>query len=289
MATLMQAEDVESRAMRMADDPAAFFDYSFTNMHSVPRAELEELQLAALKRRFADLSKSVPILGKLAEREGFSGPETLSGIVPMLFEHTMYKSYPPSLLENNRFDLLTKWLDKLTSHDLSGLDCSGCEGVTDWVELLDEQSPMTISHSSGTKGTMSFNPLSKEEFETFAPCNALSLLQEYGDAPFGSLDAIPRAHVISPTYRQGGNGFVRGSRLLGKYVARSEDWYHSLYPGRLDSDMLLLAGRLNAARALGRPDTVKISPPTQGLPAAETRSAQNELIGLIAELTGSAS
>jgi hypothetical protein len=43
------------------------------------------------------------------------------------------------------------------------------------------------------------------------------------------------------------------------------------------------------ARYDGLADTIKLSPPTQGLPAAETRRAQDELIGLIAELTGSAS
>ncbi len=36
----------------------------------------------------------------------------------------------------------------------------------------------------------------------------------------------------------------------------------------------------------GLADTVKLSPPTHGLPAAETRAAQEEIIGLIGELTG---
>lgn len=39
----------------------------------------------------------------------------------------------------------------------------------------------------------------------------------------------------------------------------------------------------------GLADSIKLSPPTHGLPAAETRSAQDELIGLIADITGSAS
>jgi probable F420-dependent oxidoreductase len=36
----------------------------------------------------------------------------------------------------------------------------------------------------------------------------------------------------------------------------------------------------------GLADSVKLSPPTHGLPAAETRAAQEEIIGLIGELTG---
>lgn len=43
------------------------------------------------------------------------------------------------------------------------------------------------------------------------------------------------------------------------------------------------------ARYEGLADTIKISPPTQGLSAADTRSAQNAVIELIADLTGSAS
>ena len=57
---------------------------------------------------------------------------------------------------------------------------------------------------------------------------------------------------------------------------------------------LTLAGtRGQVAERIGRyeglADTIKLSPPTQGLPAAETRGAQDELIELIAEITGSAS
>jgi hypothetical protein len=34
----------------------------------------------------------------------------------------------------------------------------------------------------------------------------------------------------------------------------------------------------------GTADSVKLSPPTHGLPAADTRAAQNEIIALIREL-----
>ena len=38
----------------------------------------------------------------------------------------------------------------------------------------------------------------------------------------------------------------------------------------------------------GIADSVKLSPPTHGLPAADTRAAQDEIIALIAEMTGAA-
>ena len=40
----------------------------------------------------------------------------------LLFPHTVYKSYPPALLEKNRFDRMTQWLGRLTTVDLSGDD-----------------------------------------------------------------------------------------------------------------------------------------------------------------------
>ncbi|MFY1694682.1 MULTISPECIES: LLM class flavin-dependent oxidoreductase [unclassified Solwaraspora] len=58
-------------------------------------------------------------------------------------------------------------------------------------------------------------------------------------------------------------------------------------------DTLTLAGdRAEVAERIagyaGIADSVKLSPPTHGLPAAETRAAQDEIIALIAELTGAA-
>ena len=56
-------------------------------------------------------------------------------------------------------------------------------------------------------------------------------------------------------------------------------------------DALTMAGTRDdvAARIAaydGIADTVKLSPPTHGLPAAEIRAAQDEIIALIGELTG---
>src|SRR5712664_2676513 len=65
------------------DDPIGFFGESLTQMHSIPEVN------------------------------------DLNDVVPLFFSHTAFKSYPAALIDNKRFDLMTKWLDKLTSHDLS--------------------------------------------------------------------------------------------------------------------------------------------------------------------------
>jgi hypothetical protein len=70
--------------------------------------------------------------------------------VPLLFSHTAFKSYPAALVDKKRFDLMTKWLDKLTSYNLSDVDTAGCTGIDDWIERLDAQTPLEVITSSGT-------------------------------------------------------------------------------------------------------------------------------------------
>ena len=68
-----------------------------------------------------------------------------------LFSHTAFKSYPAALIDKKRFDLMTKWLDKLTSYDLAGVDTSDCTGIDDWIERLDAQTPLEVITSSAAR------------------------------------------------------------------------------------------------------------------------------------------
>ena len=78
-----------------------------------------------------------------------------------MFSHTAFKSYPSALIDKKRFDLMTKWLDKLTSYDLSNVDTQGCNSIDDWIDRLDEQTPLQVITSSGTTGTISILPKDK--------------------------------------------------------------------------------------------------------------------------------
>ena len=50
------------------DDPITFFGHSYTQMHTIPRAELEELQRQALTLRFQQHYDSIEMLRKVADR-----------------------------------------------------------------------------------------------------------------------------------------------------------------------------------------------------------------------------
>src|SRR6202007_2853844 len=102
------------------DDPINFFGQSYTQMHSIPRDELEDLQRQAMGIRFRQHSQSIEMLRKLADRLGVTALKEFNDVVPLFFSHTAFKSYPAALIDKKRFDLMTGWLDKLTTHDLCG-------------------------------------------------------------------------------------------------------------------------------------------------------------------------
>ena len=101
------------------DDPINFFGQSYTQMHSIDRDELESLQRQAMAIRFQQHYQSIEMLRKLADRLGITALNEFNDVVPLFFSHTAFKSYPAALIDKKRFDLMTKWLDKLTSYDLS--------------------------------------------------------------------------------------------------------------------------------------------------------------------------
>jgi hypothetical protein len=230
-------------------DPTQYFGWSVTKMLSIPRAEIDKMQLDGLRLRFNELRDSIDVLKKLADKQNIKEITSVDDVIPLLFPHTMYKAYPPSLLQNNRFDQITKWLSKLTTHDLSGVDTEGCAGIDDWLDRMDAQSPLVVSHTSGTTGTFSFLPWGKDDFDRRIKHYTVMFFQKFGEPRPD--DPIPNIHSLNLNYFTGGQMLLRQNPLFVRYIAGSPERFHSAVPGRFSSDMLYLAGRLRAARAKG--------------------------------------
>ncbi|WP_433621225.1 hypothetical protein [Nocardia sp. CA-120079] len=152
------------------DHPFEYFDQSVTKMHSLPRAELEELQREAMMLRFAQHREGIEMVRKLADRLGITSVDKFNDVVPLMFSHTTYKSYPPALIDNKRFDLMTRWLAKITIHDLSEVDATGAESIDEWLEAVESASKLQVITSSGTTGTLSIIP--KDELTTVEACRS---------------------------------------------------------------------------------------------------------------------
>ncbi len=239
-------------------DPVEYFDWSTTRMWSMPRADREAIQLDGLKLRFAQLRDGVGYLKKLADRQGIDEIRGVEDVVPLLFEHTVYKSYPSSLLEKSRFPMINAWLEKLTTVPLKHIDVSQCDSIDSWIATMDRESELCIHHSSGTSGTVSLFPKTKQELSAFGKLYPMRF-QKFGDPR--PAEPQPKAHVVSPSFSSGSSAHFRINQQYFERVAHGDaEFMHTAFPGAMSADILYLAGRLRAAKARGELDRIEVAP-----------------------------
>ena len=240
----------------------ALFDRPPGSLWLVDPAEHQAQQLAMVAARFGELRPKVAQLDKLASLQGVDRISALNDVTPLLFQHTVYKSYPVSLLEKGRFDLLTRWLGGLTLHDLSRVDLSGCDSIDSWFDALEAQTPLRPSHSTGTTGKLSILPRDREELERFEQHRVRGLVEPFRDEP-DSLAALRDGDnpipIVYPSYRWGRQ---TAQRMLDGYVRKlgSEETTYALYNDFNSADVASLAGRVRGASQKGALEEMKISP-----------------------------
>ncbi len=113
--------------------------------------ELRETQIAALNERLQEQAPRIRLLGHRAEEAGLTKVRAIADMIPVLFPHTAYKSYPESFLTQQRWDRLTKWLGTISPYPIDGVDLEGIAGIDEWIERLAAKGHF-ISCSSGTTG-----------------------------------------------------------------------------------------------------------------------------------------
>jgi hypothetical protein len=241
----------------LSDNANSILEWTVDDMFSIPAEEVEQFRLRAARSLFEDLRPKLPFLSKLADNQGVTEINTLDDLVPVLFKHTVYKSYPLSLLERNQFDRLTGWLDQLTIHDLSSIDASGVERIDDWIDLIDRESPVRITTSSATGGKLSFLPRSTSETAPYERVFFL-FMEAFRDEPGVDLTGV-HIPIVTLGYRYGSNAMQRRLNRFVETIALSEDRCIALFPGRLSCDVQSLAGRLRAAEERGERGQVAIS------------------------------
>ena len=121
------------------------------------RADLEPLWLQAANERLAQQRERIPVLGRLADRSVSNSIERLDDLVPLLFAHSNYKSYPEGFITKGRWDLMNKWLDTLSSVRVDNVDVEGVTDQDEWVDRLHAAGHKAYV-TSGTTGKNSFLP-----------------------------------------------------------------------------------------------------------------------------------
>ncbi len=243
--------DIERQAEQWMNDPYSYFQCSTTLIHSTPREEFEAVQLAAINLRLAQRREQIPVLDKLATAQGINRVDSLDAAAALLFEHNVYKSYPVTLLARQRFDQLTRWLDRLTPYDLSAIDVSDCNSIDGWLTRLRDETPLDAATSSGTSGTLSVFPKSKRDYGFSARALRVQLVQNFGSAP-GEDNLQEKLHVMTPMYRDGHSSAGGFAKYLGvEFCQGDESYLHTAFSHKISSDLMWLAGRLRQAQARG--------------------------------------
>lgn len=116
---------------------------------------LAERQLEAVRERFAQQVERVPVLARRAKEMGVTEIRSLDDLVPLLFAHTNYKSYPEAFIDNGQWKHMSRWLQTMSSVGTSNIDVEGCNDVDDWIDRAKAAGHWVFS-SSGTSGKNSF-------------------------------------------------------------------------------------------------------------------------------------
>jgi hypothetical protein len=245
---------------RLLDDPVALIDACYYDGYRLSRDQIEAVQLAGARKRFRELRPRLSVLDKLAAEQGVQDIETLDDLAPLIFAHTVYKSYPTSFIEKNRYDRMTKWLNGLTTVDLRAVDTEGIDSVDGWMDALDRQTQLRVFHTSGTSGKLSFIPRLRAEWRQLILMSGHIIRDHWGPNSGPDMVKNPRPLIV-PGYRYGCANQQRGNEFLIELLAGGEQNTLFMYPNmRFSADVASLSGRLRVAEARGEQGALQLSP-----------------------------
>jgi hypothetical protein len=164
-------------------------------------SELLPRQLAAINERFQDRVEKIKLLKNRAETGGITEIRTMADVVPLLFAHTAYKSYPESFLIEGKWDRLTKWLDTVSTYRVPPVNKESIGGLDQWLSQLEGQRHF-VSCSSGTTGKCAMMNGSTVDLQ-FAGTSLLQAIVWTGLKPnhdrrmisLGQVASTPRNHA----------------------------------------------------------------------------------------------
>jgi hypothetical protein len=213
-------------------------------MTAADEMDLPAMQIAAADERFQDHRKRIAILQQRASDMGVDKISSLDDIVPLLFAHTTYKSYPTSFLTNGQWDRLLRWFETVSAEPMDDVDLSEVEDVDSWIAAV-TQAGHYVYASSGTSGKNSFGNQSQDDIDTVA-----DLLTRMWGWP----SPVPRDNsrplfIVAPA--SGPSRFNYAGLALAKYVGRPGAVYtltdEALMMGEVNKTM-----RIQQAMAAGR-------------------------------------
>ncbi|AIT82083.1 hypothetical protein [Novosphingobium pentaromativorans] len=129
------------------------------DVFDIPEEVLRPLHIAATQEALDAQRPHIPVLDKRARDMGIDRVRSLDDVVPLLFAHSNYKSYPASFLAQGRWKALLQWLAMVSTPDYSDVDVEGIADIDDLLQRL-WAAGYCVTTSSGTGGKLSMVPKS---------------------------------------------------------------------------------------------------------------------------------
>jgi hypothetical protein len=161
---------------------------------SRPYSEIKALQLQAAREVIASQRTRLYVLNRRIQDTDVDQIETMEDLVPLLFPHTIYKSYPMSFLKKGQWEKLLRFLNTLSATPIKA-DISGVTDIDDFILRLHAAGHIMLT-SSGTSGKVSF--LDRNDTD-------ISVYDSWADVNFCWPHSMPRQklHFVQLTPRFG--------------------------------------------------------------------------------------
>ncbi len=250
----------------------ALLDLVFSDSHyGGSLQELETMQLQAAQELFAQRLTQIPLLKKRAEEASIAQIERFDDLVPLLFPHTSYKSYPQSFVDKGQWGRLLQWLGTLSVDAVTNVDVSDVGGVDEWVDRL-WAAGHEVMATSGTSGKCSFLNRNRQDRET----QRRYLAQVMG----GFVGLKPQAdRPVFQLFPSGGpNNGVQAALINAELWGRPGDTYFLDEPLRISEVSQGAAMRKRMADGSATPTEIAAFEATAGAKAVQARQKLNELI-----------
>jgi hypothetical protein len=137
---------------------------SAPDRYDIPFEDLRAPQIEAVNERFQEQKAAIKLLRYRAQESAISEIRRHEDVVPVLFPHTAYKSYPEAYLSNGRWDRLANWLGTVSSQQTPSVEPSVIADIDDFVDTL-KSSGIYVSCSSGTTGKCAMLAASSRDLE----------------------------------------------------------------------------------------------------------------------------
>lgn len=176
-------------------------------------AELRDLQVAALDERLQERRGRIRLLAKRADDAGLDRITERADVVPVLFPHSVYKSYPDAFLADSNWAGIAKWMGTISPYPIAELDWATVTDLDDFCDRL-EAAGNFVSCSSGTAGKSAMLLASAADLDWNVADTAEVFSWGSGVAPDRDRRNFGLAPtVVSPRNRASGDGLARAFAL----------------------------------------------------------------------------